>query len=208
MLRKLLPREETFFDVFEQAADNVHEGAKALLDLVENYTDVPAKTNRIKDLEHKGDSLTHQTIERLNKTFITPIDREDIHRIATRLDDVLDLIDTAVDRMALYKIAKPIDDVVAIARALVRGTELIARAMREVRDLRNTARIQERCVDIHTVENDADKIASHALAALFENNMSPLDVIKWKDIIEDLEAATDRCEDVANTLEAVMLKQA
>jgi predicted phosphate transport protein (TIGR00153 family) len=208
MFKKLLPREESFFDIFEQAADNVHEAAKALVDLLENYTDVEEKAKHIKGLEHKGDEFTHQTIERLNKTFITPIDREDIHEFVSRLDDVVDLIDTAVNRMVLYKVSKPREEATALARILVQATEVIARAMRDIRNMKNVDRIIRHCVDIHTAENEGDKIMQQGLAALFEGAPDPLDVIKWKDILTELESATDRCEDAANVLESIVLKNA
>jgi predicted phosphate transport protein (TIGR00153 family) len=208
MFKKLLPREESFFDIFEQAADNVHEAAKALVALMENYTDVEEKAKHIKGLEHKGDDYTHQTIERLNKTFITPIDREDIHEFVCRLDDVVDLIDTAVNRMVLYKVTKPRTEAVALARVLVQATETIAKAMRDVRNMKNIDRIIRHCVDIHTAENEGDRIMQQGLAALFEGTPDPLDVIKWKDILAELESATDRCEDAANVLESIVLKNA
>jgi hypothetical protein len=208
MFKKLLPREENFFDIFEQAADNVHEAAKALLGLMENFTNLPEVARRIEDLEHRGDSFTHQTIERLNKTFITPIDREDIHELVCRMDDVVDLIDTAANRMLLYKIQKPREEAVALARVLVKATEVITRAMRDARNMKNIDRIIRHCVDIHSAENEGDKIMHRGLAALFEGQPDPLDVIKWKDILHELESATDRCEDVANVLESIVLKNA
>jgi predicted phosphate transport protein (TIGR00153 family) len=208
MFKKLLPREENFFDLFEQAADNVHEAAKALVALMESYTDVEEKAKRIKDLEHKGDELTHLTIERLNKTFITPIDREDIHEMVSRMDDIIDMIDTAVNRMVLYKIVKPRAEGVALARVLVQATEVLARAMRDVRNIKNIDRIIRHCVEIHTAENEGDRIMQQGLAALFEGTPDPLDVIKWKDILGELESATDRCEDAANVIESIVLKNA
>lgn len=207
MFSGLMPREKIFFTLIEQAADNVHEGAQALLALLQDFTDVPAKAQHIKDLEHKGDQLTHEIVERLNKTFITPLDREDIHEIACRLDDILDLIDTAVNRMVLYRVGKPIDDAIAMARVLLKAASIVREAVRALRDPGRVDLLMKSCIDIHTAENEGDRIEQHALAALFEGGMAPLDVIKWKDIIEELEAATDRCEDVANALEGVALKQ-
>jgi len=208
MFKKLLPREENFFDLFEQAADNVHEAAKALVALMENYTDVEEKAKRIKALEHKGDELTHLTIERLNKTFITPIDREDIHEMVSRMDDIIDMIDTAVNRMVLYKIVKPREEATALARILVQATEVLARAMRDIRNVKNIDRIIRHCVEIHTAENEGDRIMQQGLAALFDGTPDPLDVIKWKDILSELESATDRCEDAANVIESIVLKNA
>jgi uncharacterized protein Yka (UPF0111/DUF47 family) len=204
----LLPREEVFFDLFEQAARNVHDGALALVDLLENFVDVPQKAKKVKDIEHAGDKITHTTIERLNKTFITPIDREDIHDLICRIDDILDLIDTAVSRLMLYKIEKPTDDAKALGKVLVHATKIITELVPQMRNLKKTDALIQQCIAIHTQENEGDRIEQHALASLFENGHDPVLIIKWKDIYEDLEAATDRCEDVANVVEGIVLKNA
>jgi hypothetical protein len=204
----LLPREQIFFDLFEQAAKNVHDGALALAALLEDFRDVAAKAQKVKDIEHAGDKITHTTIEKLNKTFITPLDREDIHELICRLDDILDLIDTAVSRMVLYKIEKPTDDAKALARVLVDATKIIVELLPQMRNLKQTDALIQRCIQIHTQENEGDRIEQHALAALFENGHDPTTIIKWKDIYEDLESATDRCEDVANVIEGIVLKNA
>jgi predicted phosphate transport protein (TIGR00153 family) len=205
----LLPKEEIFFDLFERSAANVHKGVAKLLDLMENYRDVPARAQEIKDIEHEGDRLTHEMIERVNRTFITPLEREDIHELACRLDDILDLVDTAVNRMMLYKFKEPTGDAVALARCLEKATGIICDAVPKLRQLdnrRNVEALLKCCVDVHTQENEGDRIEQHALASLFENGHDPIFVIKWKDIYQDLEAATDRCEDVANVIEAIVLK--
>ncbi len=204
----LLPREESFFELFERAAKNVHEGANQLVELLEKFDDREERAKRIKDTEHAGDKLTHETMERLNRTFITPLDREDIHELVGRLDDVLDLMDTATNRMVLYKIEKPTADAIALARCLKHATAILLEAMPLLRNMKNAKEILQRCVAVHTQENEADKIEQHALAALFEKGHDPVDIIKWKDIYQDLEAATDRCEDVANVLEGIVLKNA
>jgi hypothetical protein len=203
-----LPREESFFELFERAAKNVHEGAVQLVELMERFDDREERAKRIKDTEHAGDKLTHDTMERLNRTFITPLDREDIHHLVSRMDDVLDLMDTATNRMVLYKIEKPTDDAIALARCLKHATMILVQAMPLLRNMKNARQILQHCVDIHTQENEADKIEQHALASLFDKGHDPTDIIKWKDIYEDLEAATDRCEDVANVLEGIVLKNA
>ena len=204
----LLPREETFFEIFEQAAQNVHEGALALVELLEKFDNLVERAKHIKDIEHRGDQLTHDTMNRLNKTFITPLDREDIHELGCRLDDILDLIDTAVNRMVLYKIDKPTDDARELARCIQHATALIVEAMPMMRNMRNGPRILRQCANIHTQENEADRIEQHALASLFEGGHDPTYIIKWKDVYEDLEMATDKCEDVANVLEGIVLKNA
>ena len=203
-----MPKEESFFELFERAAQNVHEGAVQLLELLEKFDDREERAKRIKDTEHAGDKLTHDTMERLNRTFITPLDREDIHTLVSRMDDILDLMDTATNRMVLYRVEKPTDDAIALARCLKHATALLVEAMPLLRNMKNSKEILQRCIAIHSQENEADKIEQHALAALFDKGHDAVDIIKWKDIYEDLEAATDRCEDVANVLEGIVLKNA
>lgn len=208
----MLPKEQVFFDLFEKSAENVHKGAQKLVDFMDKFENIPTKVQEIKDIEHAGDKLTHEMIERMNRTFITPLDREDIHELACRLDDILDLMDTATNRMMLYKVGKPTDDAKALARCLERSTAIIREAMPRLRRLNNRNDVEvllKCCVDVHTQENEGDRIEQHALATLFENAQAdPILVIKWKDIYQDLEAATDRCEDVANVIEALVLKNA
>jgi predicted phosphate transport protein (TIGR00153 family) len=204
----LIPKEMVFFDLFEQAGRNAHEGALALAALLDDYRDVAEKVKRIKDIEHAGDKITHATIEKLNQTFITPIDREDIHELICRIDDILDLIDTAVARMYLYKIEKPTDDAKALAKVLVHATKIITELLPKMRNLKLSSSLLQHCIEIHTAENEGDRIEQHALAALFENGQDPIYIIKWKDIYEELESATDRCEDVANVIEGIVLKNA
>jgi len=205
---RLIPREESFFELFDGAAKNVHDGALAMLDFLERFNDSAERAKRMKDIEHAGDRITHDTIERLNRTFITPLDREDIHELVTRLDDILDLIDTSMNRMVLYKIDKPTEDALLLARCLRHATALILEAVPLLRDMKNGPEILKRCVAIHGQENEADRIEQHALATLFDNNHEAVEIIKWKDIYGDLETATDRCEDVANVLEGIVLKNA
>jgi uncharacterized protein Yka (UPF0111/DUF47 family) len=204
----LIPKEENFFELFEKAALNAHEGAKLLVELMEPGADRAALAKKVKDIEHQGDQLTHDTIERLNKTFITPMDREDIHELVCRVDDVLDFIDTATSKMVLYKVADATPDSRALAQCLKHATLLITEAMPLLRDMKNAKAILEKSIAIHTQENEADRILHHALAALFEGNLDAKEIIKWKDVYEDLEASTDRCEDVANVFEGIVLKNA
>ena len=207
----ILPKQQVFFDLFERSASNVHEGTLKLVELLERFDNIPERARAIKDIEHEGDRLTHEMIERLNKTFVTPIDREDIHALAARLDDVLDFVDTAVNRIMLYKVKEPTQDARALARCLERAASIIKDAMPRLRRISSKAAMEallKCCVDINTQENEGDRIEHQALASLFENGKDPIFVIKWKDIYEDLEAATDGCEDVANTMEAIVLKNA
>ena len=202
----VIPKEKVFFDLFEQAAENAHQCAHALVELLDRYDDLPARAAKVKELEHVGDELTHQTIERLNKTFITPIDREDIHELACRVDDVLDLVDTAVDRMVMFKIDRPIEPSKELARCLLNSTALIREMMPLLRNMKDADVVRQKVREVHRIENEADRIERRALAALFENGADPKYIIKWMSIIETLETATDRCEDVANVIEGIVLK--
>jgi predicted phosphate transport protein (TIGR00153 family) len=205
---RLIPQEKVFFELFERSAVNVHKGALEVRELLEKFDDLASRQKRIKDIEHAGDEITHEIIERLNTTFITPIDREDIHELGVRLDDVIDLIDTATNRLVLYKIQRPLPDAQELTRCLAHATGIIVEMMPAMRNLKNTTVIRQKCRDVHTQENEGDRIEQHALATLFDGGHEPLFVLKWKNIIEDLEAATDRCEDVANVIEGIVLKNA
>lgn len=204
----LIPKEESFFELFERAADNAHAAAEAFVVLLDRYDDVVERAKRIKDLEHVGDQITHETIERLNRTFITPIDRQDIHELICRLDDVVDLTDTAVHRLVLYRIEKPTDEAKALAACLRHATGEIRAAVPLLRNMKNGAKIRQAAVNVHTQENEADAIFAQALASLFENEPDARVILKWKDIYQEIEAATDRCEDVANVLDSILLKNA
>ncbi len=202
------PKHEKFFDLFDQSVENLCEGARLLKVLLEDYTDVEAKIKRIEEVEHKGDTLTHETIEHLNRIFVTPIDREDIHAITEQVDDVLDRIDGAAYRLYLYEIPEPSESSRALADVLVRSVDEVALAVKALRNLRKPREIIDCCVRINTFENEADRILHKALAALFRDHKDPIMVIKWKEIYERLEDATDKCEDVANVLEGIVLKNA
>jgi predicted phosphate transport protein (TIGR00153 family) len=165
--------------------------------------DLGSIATKIKDIEHKGDELTHKVIDELNKTFITPIDREDIHDLCAALDDVLDLIDATATRIVLFKITEPIHAVPEICAVLLKQAETIGMA---VSNLQDSDHVVERCIEINSLENDADRLFQIAIATLFDNVKDPIDVIKRKEIIETLEVATDKAEDVANVLESIIVK--
>jgi len=205
---RLIPREESFFDLFEQGARNAHDGALALQDLLADFRDVEAKAAKIKEIEHNGDRITHETMTRLNKTFITPFDREDIHELISKLDDVVDFIDAAVTRMLLYRITEATPDSREMARVLVEATAILVNLLTRIRTDMKTDAVLQMCIEVNTKENDGDRILQHALGGLFENGLDTATIIKWKDIYEGLEAATDRCEDVANIVEGIAVKNA
>jgi predicted phosphate transport protein (TIGR00153 family) len=202
----LIPKDGAFFDLFEKKAANAHECTQALVEFLDRFDDLPNRARRIKDLEHIGDELTHDTIERLNQTFITPLDREDIHELVCRVDDILDLIDTAVDRIVLFKLEKPLEETKQLAQCLVRSTSLIREMMPLLRNMKGADLVRQRVREVHRLESEADRIERQALAGLFERNHDAMYVIKWMNIIETLESATDRCEDVANVIEGIVLK--
>ena len=203
-----LPKEENFFELFERAAGNAHEAAEMFIQFLEKYDDLEERAKRIKDIEHAGDKITHDTLDRLARTFITPIDREDIHELVSRLDDIVDLIDTAVNRMVIYRVGAPRPQALGLARCLRHATGIIRDAMPLLRDMKNGRLIHEKCIDIQTQENEADRVMQQALAELFEKTTDPIDIIKWKDLYAEIESATDRCEDVANVLDTIVLKHA
>jgi predicted phosphate transport protein (TIGR00153 family) len=207
-LFSLLPKDDVFFDLFEKAALNSHQCALALVELFEKFDNLEARARRVKEFEHIGDELTHEVIDRLNSSFITPLDREDIHEFVCRLDDIVDRIDTAVDRVCLFKFERPMEEARQLARCLERSTALIGEMIPLLRNMRSPEEVRVRVREVHRLESEADGIERQALMRLFENNPDPIHVIKWKNIIEVLESATDKCEDVSNVIEGIVLKNA
>jgi predicted phosphate transport protein (TIGR00153 family) len=202
----LIPREVRFFDLFEQQSQHIIRAAQLLHDLVHNFSDARAKAHAIKEVEHQGDSLTHEIVKRLNTTFITPIDREDIHDLATRLDDVLDYIEAAAERLVVYRIKEPTSASRAMAEVIVQQTHAMDRAIKCLRTM--DPGFHEQAVEVNRLENSADHLLRDSLAALFEEQADPIEVIKWKEIYETMEIVTDRCEDVVNVIEGIILKMA
>jgi predicted phosphate transport protein (TIGR00153 family) len=208
MFGRLLPRETSFFDFFDRHAAKTVEGAKQFLELASGSIDIPSAAKRIKEIEHETDVITHHCVEALHKTFITPIERDDIYRLITRMDDIMDFVEAASERVALYDIKIMTPESKALGAVLVRATEEVQRACRGLRDLRNGEAIIRSCIEINRMENEADDILRATVAKLFREEQDPITVIKWKEIYENLENATDRCEDVANIIEGVVLEHA
>ncbi len=202
---QLIPRDEKFYDMFREQAENIHEAAQKLVKLFDDFRDVEKTVTEIKFVEHKGDQLIHVLMTKLNKTFITPFDREDIHSLGSALDDVLDLIDSVASRIPIYKITAITPGARQLAKVILHGSEIIVRAVSQLNKPEN---ILEYCNQLTQLEKDADRIKGECIARLFENTTDPFEVIKWKEIYEVLESTTDRCEDVADVLEAVVLKAA
>ena len=208
MLEKLMPRSDDFFDDFERQAAATVEGTKLFLAMLDDFTDVPVKVKAIKDVEHRADDITHRAFERLHTQFITPFDRSEIHRLLSRIDDVLDLTDAASERLGLYQISSIIPEARELAAVLVGAAERMQEAVRGLRTIKDARRILEACKQINVLENQADTLIRRALAKLFNSSFDPLMVMKWKEILDLIEDAVDRTEDVANVIEGVVLQHA
>jgi hypothetical protein len=206
MFKFLLPKENDFFKQFDEQAALVVEGARLFAEMVEHFGDAPAKARRISEVEHQADDVTHRTLAMLHSTFITPLDRDQIHKLITGMDDVLDLTHGASRRIILYGIQQPTPALRELARVLVRSTEEMAKAVNNLRDLKHAALILKGCVEMNKLENDSDALRDDAIANLLKNEKDAVEVLKWKEIYESVETALDCCEDVANILEAVVLE--
>jgi len=203
------PRDTEFYDLFEQETANLVTAAEKLVDLFDNYENVEAKAKELKELEHRGDVITHEIIARLHRTFVTPIDREDITFLVHSLDDVMDFIEAAGRTAYLYNIAQPTERARELARIVVKIARKLNEVVPRLRRRDQFPWILKQCVEINTLENEADDVQHAALAELFEVcHLDACEVIKWREIYEHLENATDRGEDVANVLEGIVLKHA
>ena len=202
----LIPQERKFYDLFERDSANLVESGEALRDLVEDFQSVEQKVEHIRDLEHVGDSITHELMNLLRRTFVTPIDREDISQIANSLDDVVDLIDAAAVSMVLFRIREPKEKAKQLAALIVECTQVVDRAIRKLRSRRNFPSMLQDSIELNRLENEADQVLRSALMELFDNHTDAVEIIKWREIYEQLETATDRCEDVADVLEGIVLK--
>ena len=202
---RLIPREERFYDDFEALAREITHAARMLQEMVTPEHPIWDRADEIKELEHKCDFLTHGIIQRLNRTFVTPLDREDIHELARSMDDVMDAIDASASIIRLYQIRVVRQGARELARTVV---ECAAEMLRAMQVFEKRKGITEHAVEINRLENEADRLHQEAVRELFEQERDPLMVIKWKEIFDFLEAATDRCEDVANVLEGVVVKHA
>jgi len=200
----LVPREVAFFDMFQKAARNMIEGSRLLKEMMADYQNPVQAASRIKDLEHVGDEITHDIVRRLNLTFITPIDREDIHGLAGALDDILDTVEAIADRFVIFEVAGPSPPAIALSKILYDSSIAVGAGI-DFLGQKHTD-LNECCVRINTLENEADRLTRDALSKLFREEKDPTAIIKWKEIYEMFEEATDRCEDAANILERIALK--
>jgi predicted phosphate transport protein (TIGR00153 family) len=204
----LFPREEKFFVLFEQSAQNVVKIAQQLRDLVNTWENVKERVKMITSLEHDGDAITHQIIAQLHRTFVTPLDREDIALLAETLDDVTDLIHSSADAMLLYKVDYPTDKVKELVDILVRASAEVERGVAQIHARIDRDKLLKSSMEINRLENIGDSLYRSALAELFVNSPDFTYLIKWREIYEDIESAIDKCEDIANVLEGIALKYA
>jgi predicted phosphate transport protein (TIGR00153 family) len=200
---QLIPRDGKFYDLFNEQADNIHKAAQQLVALFGDFNEVEKRVAEIKSAEHKGDQITRSVMTKLNKTFITPFDREDIHALSSALDDVMDLVDAAASRLITYKVKFVTPGAFQLANVILRGSEILEKAISELNKPQN---ILKYCEQLNQIEEEGDRIKGECIAKLFEDSMEAIEIIKWKEIYEVLEAATDKCEDVADVLAAVVLK--
>jgi len=202
---RLIPRDERFFDLFVEDAANVLTGARLLEAMLRTYDQPEARAAEIRAAEHRGDELSHEIGRRLEATFVTPFDREDIHALISRLDDVIDFIEEVADTCILYGIDQPSTVAVAQAEIIVRQCEQLTAALGKLRDFKN---LEQYWIEIHRLENEGDRLVRQAMAELFKNGQDPIEVIKWKDVYALGEKAIDACEDAANVIERIVVKHA
>lgn len=203
---RFIPREEKFFDLFEELAAKIEEGVKFFLAMVEKYEYSDANIARLKQIEHEADVITHTTYEKMHKTFLTPLDREDIYALVNKMDRVIDMIEVSAMRLNLYKVKQLSEAIILLARILDKAVQKIKIIVHGMRDMKNAKMILDACVEINTLENDGDVVLRTTIAALFEKEKDVFELIKWKEIYERLEEAIDICEDVSNIAEGIVLK--
>jgi predicted phosphate transport protein (TIGR00153 family) len=203
---RLIPTDTKFFDIFAEMVSNLAEAARLLKQTLDDFQDVDRRVQKLKDFEHRGDEMTHNVLTKLNQTFITPLDREDIYRLASSLDDVLDFIYAAAVRLVMYKITSAPPAASQLAEIIIKQTDQLMQAVKGLE--KKHGHVLDRCVEINRLENEADQVARAAIATLFDKEKDPIALIKLKELYEVLETATDKAEDAANVLEGVVLKSA
>lgn len=210
MLKKLMPKEIDFFEYFDKIANTINRGLELFERTIKNYDtcDFNICNSELKEIEHEADTLVHLTIEALNKTFLTPIDREDIQNLVKKIDDILDLTQATMLRFDMYKIKSITPELISLTEVLRQTFIELHKAVLEMRDFKNRDKIQKHCIEINRLENEGDGKLRSAITKLFAEEKDPINIIKWKEIYENIEMAIDRCEDVANIIEGIMLKNA
>lgn len=203
---KLFTPRETFYDLFEELADKLEEGVKLFTEILANYEYSEYKVGKLKEIEHEADHITHQVYKRMHKVFLTPLDREDIYLLANKMDSILDEIESAAVRMYLYRMKAPAPELVKITEVLSKAIHKIHEVIFSVRKKQDAELILALCIEINTLENEADQLHRAAMVRLFEEEKDAIELIKAKDIIGRIETAVDNCEDVSNIIEGIVLK--
>ncbi|PKN63729.1 MAG: DUF47 domain-containing protein [Deltaproteobacteria bacterium HGW-Deltaproteobacteria-10] len=205
---RLFPKEEKFFDHFEELANKIEEGSRFFLDMTENHDYTESKITKLKELEHEADVITHRTYEKMHTTFLTPLDREDIYALVNKMDSIMDMIEATGVRIYLYKVKKPDDEIIKQAKILNEAVAKVKVIIHALRDMKNAKMILDACVEINTLENAGDVVLRTIIADLFVKEKDAIELIKWKEIFERIEDALDVCEDVSNIVEGIVLKHA
>jgi len=207
-LMRLFPKEENFFELFEELADKIEEGGNFFLEMTQNRDYSEAKVSRLKELEHEADVITHKTYEKMHKTFLTPIDREDIYALVNKMDSIMDVIEATAIRIHMYKVKKPDDEIIKQAQILNDSIKKVKSIVHAMRNMKNSQMILDDCVEINTLENAGDVVLRTIITELFIKEKDAIELIKWKEIFERIEEAIDVCEDVSNIVEGIVLKHA
>jgi len=205
---RLFPKEENFYDYFEELANKIEEGSRFFLDMTENHDYSLAKITKLKEMEHEADVITHRTYEKMHKTFLTPLDREDIYALVNKMDSILDMIEATAVRIYLYKVKKHDGKIINQAKILNEAASKVKNIIFGLRDMKNSKKILEGCVEINTLENAGDVVLRTIIADLFENETDAIELVKRKELFERIEEAIDVCEDVSNIVEGIVLKNA
>ena len=205
---RLFPKQENFFDYFEELANKIEEGGRLFLEMTENHDYSESKVARLKEIEHEADIITHRTYEKMHTTFLTPIDREDIYALVNKMDSIMDVIEATAIRIHLYKVKKVDDQIIKQAKILNEAITKVKSIVHAMRNMKNSKMILDGCVEINTLENAGDVVLRTIMANLFENEKDAIELVKWKDIFQLLEEAIDDCEDVSNIVEGIVLKHA
>jgi predicted phosphate transport protein (TIGR00153 family) len=204
---KMFPKEVHFSDNFEELADKIQEGAMLFVEIVNDFKGSKDRISTLKEIEHEADTITHRIYQDLHKTFITPLDREDIYSLANKMDSIVDMIDEVASKMQLYRLKEPLPDHKMLAAILNKSTVLVNKSIHAMRNRRaNINMILEYCIEINSLENEADNILRNSMAQLFEREKDAIELIKCKEILERIEETTDICEDVSNIIEGIILK--
>jgi predicted phosphate transport protein (TIGR00153 family) len=201
----IVPQDKHFFSMLENESNNVMEGSTTFLEMLKNYENIKEKQKRIKDIEHQGDDFVHEIFQELNKSFITPIDHEDISSLASAFDDILDHIDGTAIRLVLFEVEKPEENMIKIAEVLMKQVTELNIALAGLRNIKNPKEIEKRCIEVNRLENVADDIYKSSIAELFKRK-DAIEIMKLKEIYERLEFATDKCEDAANVISDIVVK--